>query len=489
MSSEPITSAKVIDADRDGRRAVWIVWTIVLLIAGGYHYLKVREGRGAFVRWRPQVLKFWQGENIFDKQMFPNPPIFPISVYPIMTLPESVGAMTWFALKGALATLSAILCLRMVKEPGRSISPWVIAAALALSFRPILSDLHHANNNIIIMTLVVLSLYAWRKGYDVIAGLALALAISYKVTPGLFGFYFLIKRSWRTVGWTFLGMVLFLFVVPAIVIGRDFNIECLMSWWQRILSPYLTEGVPSRQEMNQSLVGVMFRLFTDSPRGGRYDPELHQAPIFHLSHATVDFLVKGLSIVFVGVLAMLCRTKTTRRDDRRLLGEFSLVVLTMLIVSERSWKHHFVTVLLPYVYLSYRAFDMRLSKRDRNILAGSLIASAILMATTSSEMGGLFAKREGHVVAQWYGMFLAAGIVLYITTAWRVLVERKAVIEADGNIDVESNRDQSNMESDPRTIRVSVDRPGSRIEGSSPIAPPHLDSKRDAAERESRFQP
>ena len=52
-----------------------------------------------------------------------------------------------------------------------------------------------------------------------------------------------------------------------------------------------------------------------------------------------------------------------------------------------------------------------------------LALSALLMATTSTEIGGLFAE-EGHKIAQGYGMFLWAGVVLYIATAWRVWVER-----------------------------------------------------------------
>ena len=54
----------------------------------------------------------------------------------------------------------------------------------------------------------------------------------------------------------------------------------------------------------------------------------------------------------------------------------------------------------------------------------AMVLSALLMATTSSELGGLFADGQGHKIAQGYGMFLWAGVVLYIATAWRVWVER-----------------------------------------------------------------
>ena len=72
---------------------------------------------------------------------------------------------------------------------------------LLLTLRPILGDLHHGNNNLLILFLIVAMFYAWRRGYDIGAGLLLALATSYKVTPALFFVYFAYKRSWRTVGW------------------------------------------------------------------------------------------------------------------------------------------------------------------------------------------------------------------------------------------------------------------------------------------------
>ncbi len=90
---------------------------------------------------------------------------------------------------------------------------------LLLSLRPILGDLHHGNNNLLILFLVVAMYYAWRRGYDIAAGLLLGLATSYKVTPALFFVYFAYKRSWRTVGWGMLGLGIFLLIVPSAVIG------------------------------------------------------------------------------------------------------------------------------------------------------------------------------------------------------------------------------------------------------------------------------
>ena len=126
----------------------------------------------------------------------------------------------------------------------------------------------------------------------------------------------------------------------------------------------------------------------------------------------------------VGLLGLFCRTPTKDRFDPRLLGEFSLVVLTMLFASERSWKHHYVTLLLPYTYLAYRVFMPDWGDRRRWVLAGSLILSALMMVATSTEVGGLFHDGQGHELAQAYGLFCWSGMVLYVATAACLVGER-----------------------------------------------------------------
>jgi alpha-1,2-mannosyltransferase len=415
------------DFDRHFRRALWAVTGVIAVAAAIVHSAKAADERSAFIRWRPQVLDFWQGINIYETHFFPNPPMMPITLSPLMALPPVVGATCWFALKVALTAASVWLCFRIVRRAGRPLPSWFQAGVLVFSLRPFLSDLHHGNNNLLILFLIVAALEAWRKGYDVLAGLILALSISYKVTPALFVFYFLLKGSWRAAGATVLGIGVFLLIVPSLVIGPRFNAECLGMWWHHMLSPFLTKGASSPQEINQSMVGVLTRLLTATKTGdGRYD--VHMAlNLVSWPPAVVGLIVKGVSVLLLGLLAFFCRTKAARRDDPRLLGEFALVVLTMLFLSERSWKHHFVTLLLPYTYLMAEFAYRGLPLRSRVGLAAAMWGSVLLMATTSTELGGLFAHHQGHKIAQGYGMFLWAAVLLYLATAWRVVADRNHV--------------------------------------------------------------
>lgn len=425
----PASVAATSDFDRHFRRAVWIIALCVMAGQAIVYAGKAADERSAFIRWRPQVLELFEGVNIYDVYFFPNPPIMPITLYPFMLLPPVADAVAWFSFKCAVAAASFALCLKMARGTPLPVVSWVQGIIALIVARPFMSDLQHGNNNLLILFLVVATLYAWRKGYDAVAGTILAFAITYKVTPGLFLIYFAWKQQWRVVAYTILGGGTFVLLVPSLVLGPAFTGECSYMWFHRTLGPYVNDGSPGFQEINQSMLGVVMRLLIQETATGRYAVS-QQINFVSWDPKWVLRLVKALSIAWVLGLGFLCRTSTKDRRDPRLIGEWALVVLTMLFVSERSWKHHYVTILLPVVYLACRLIQPGLSRTERRVVLASLIGATFLMATTSTEVGGLFARGQGHKLAQAYGMFFWAGVVLYAATAWRVVAERSAPIEA-----------------------------------------------------------
>ena len=82
-----------------------------------------------------------------------------------MVLPTVPGAMCWFAIKVAMTTRVAGHLLP--DSSGRAdglFPPMFRSLVLLLSLRPILGDLHHGNNNLLILFLIVAMLAAWRRG-------------------------------------------------------------------------------------------------------------------------------------------------------------------------------------------------------------------------------------------------------------------------------------------------------------------------------------
>ena len=170
--------------DRLSQWVFWSFWSTIVLIAAAFYYDKANEQRSAFVRWRPQVLQFAQGVNIYEKMLFPTPPLMPITLYPLMVLPTVAGAMCWFALKVAMTGMALVLCFDFVRPKGGFLPPMFRSLVLLLSLRPILGDLHHGNNNLLILFLIVLMLAAWREGYDLGAGLLLGTGDHVQGDPG-----------------------------------------------------------------------------------------------------------------------------------------------------------------------------------------------------------------------------------------------------------------------------------------------------------------
>jgi hypothetical protein len=213
-------------------------------------------------------------------------------------------------------------------------------------------------------------------------------------------------------------------IVPSLVIGSEFNGECLGMWWHRMITPYVVEGATSTQEFNQSVPAFLSRMLIElTPGQGRYIVH-HALNLAAWPPWAVRYLIKAVIVGLLALLAILCRTRTTDRRDPRLLGEFALVVLTMLFISERSWKHHYVTVLLPITYLVSEFFSPRVGPRSRVVIVLAWALSFGLMASTSTEIGSWFAEGQGHEIAQGYGLFMWAGVVLYATVGWRVWMRR-----------------------------------------------------------------
>jgi alpha-1,2-mannosyltransferase len=322
-----------------------------------------------------------------------------------------------------LMTLLALyLAFRLVEEAGRPFPAWGKALAVVLALRPVVGDLTHGNVNLFILLLVVAGLYAFRRGRDFSAGLLLALAIACKVTPALFVPYFLWKRAWKTLAGCTAGLLLFLGAVPACCLGPARNAELLHSWYRQMIEPFVVQGVVTSEHNNQSLPGLVQRLVTHSPSFITYVNDqltpLEYHNLLDLDPAVARGLVKGCMALFALLVVWACRTPTDRREGWRLAAEFSLVTLGMLLFSERTWKHHCVT--LPFAVVAYYLSACRPGVRLRAYLFGTLAAVVLLMTTTSTglveelERAAKLAQAYGAYV--WAYLLLAAALVVLLKT-------------------------------------------------------------------------
>lgn len=366
---------------------------LILLLAGlgVRHSFKVRDDRSAFRRWQPQIQQM-DDKDIAREFNYPNPPVMAVILEPLALAPPVTGAMLWFCLEATMALTSLYWVFRLVESDEAPFPFWAVALATLLSLKPIADELNHGNVNLFILFLVMASLTAFRSRCDLLAGLLLALAISCKVTPALFVPYFVWKRQWRLLAGCAAGLVLFLYpgLVPALRLGWDDNQQQLLSWYQGMVRPFVIDGKVTSEHVNQSLPGLVFRLLTDSPSFITWNNDVETPARYHnvlsLTTQQAKWLVKGFMGVFALLFVFFARTPTQQRHGWRLAAEMGLVVLGMLLFSERTWKHHCVTLMLPLGVLCYRLAYLRPRSGAWWAVVTSLAVTAVLLLVTG--LGG-----------------------------------------------------------------------------------------------------
>ena len=415
----------------------WLVAALLaFFVALSFQYGdKASQGTGersAVGRWRNQVLDLAAGKDIYRLHNYPNPPIMALILLPVELLPPLAGGLVWFFLKAGMTLLTLAWVFRLVEAPGRPFPTWAKALAVLLSLRPVAGDLSHGNVNLFILFLVAGFLHALYRGRDFLGGLVLALAMACKVTPALFVPYLVWKRAPRALAGCAAGVALFFWpgVVPAAFLGWGHNLELVDGWTANMVKPFVVDGTVTSEHHNQSLPGLVYRLATPSPSFVVYVKNEAGTDVWtpvrwhnflSLSPAAARWLVKGFMGLFVLLIVWTCRTPRPAPGvgSPRLAAEFSLVVLGMLLFSERTWKHHCVTLVLPFIVLSYQLALLWPRKKLRSYLIATLAAVVLLMTTTSTSLLG----KEGGKLAQVYGAYVAVFVLLLAALA--ALLKRK----------------------------------------------------------------
>jgi hypothetical protein len=406
--------------------AAYFILIVAFLAASIPYAVKASENGSAFVRWRNQIEQLFSTENIYLRHAYPNPPIMGVVLYPLTALPPLAGALAWYYLKAALALLALLWAFELVQAPERPFPGWAKLVVALLILRPMLGDLSHGNVNLFILFLVLAALMGYCRGRDFFAGAVLGLAIACKVTPVLFVPYFLWKRAGKVLAGTALGLVLFLEIVPAALLGWERNHQLLCSWTRQMAQPYLEAGqVLYTEHANQSLPAVVLRLTTANPSFSTYIDEQKVPLTFHnlveWDPAVATWLVRCCLVLFMALVVWACRTPTSERRGWRLPAEFSLVLVGMLLFSERTWKHHCVVLLLPFAVLVYLLAGEWKNDRQRAWLAAALgLAVLVFWSTSTGLLKDSFAKQM-----QVYGGNLWANVLLAAALLGALMASRE----------------------------------------------------------------
>ncbi|HKQ46686.1 MAG TPA: glycosyltransferase family 87 protein [Phycisphaerae bacterium] len=388
-------------------KVLWGILLAVLVTAGVQAAVQIRKvdssafratgerRKTALGRWMPDAHALTAGENPYGPgHWFPTPPLVLICLVPFTKMPLALAGGLWAALKIAGVALAFTLLHRSLAKKGVVVPTGVWLMTAIFGTRAVFSDIQHANVNTFVLIWIALAWTLFMKGKDFWVGIFLVAAIVTKITPALLLLYFVYKRAWRVCLGGLVGIALFFFIVPGISLGFTRNWALLTSWYHMLVEPFAREGYAALEIANQSLYGVLVRLLSNAGILSIVHMPDQQAwasgmeEMARPATALGRLLRPAITLTALAALAWLCRAKTAKRQDPRLLLEFGLVLLAMLLLSERTWKHHATTLPLIYLGIWYALTCLPWNEKFRSWVVAGLGVQLVLLVGLSEGLVG-----------------------------------------------------------------------------------------------------
>jgi hypothetical protein len=223
---------------------------------------------------------------------YPYPPLYAISLAPLSKLPTHWQGMVWFFLNLFLLWRIALECLRLLKlfpdkGTGKAFPAWLGGSALAGVFIPALDCLQRGQTEIVLVFFLLLGVrLIWQNNnaLSVFAGgVLLALPVVIKLLPALPVCIILfmglvakvfntseeaisLKSRWlESLTGVLAGLLLFIWILPGAIVGRQANSKHLQNWYAAVpqkdmVNIYPTSRLRSpRIYRNQSMDNGIYR--------------------------------------------------------------------------------------------------------------------------------------------------------------------------------------------------------------------------------------
>ena len=326
-----------------------------------------------------------------------------------------LGPFLWSVFKLGLAWWMLWVALGLAHKNPRLAPPWVLWVVLLGSFRVLHSDVQHGNLNLVVGATVVLGIVQVARGRDALGGAAFGLGATMKVTPFLGLVWLLARGSWKGV-MGLAGGVLAGLLAPAPWLGLERSLQMAGAWTRQMLLPYLGGrelSLLQTEHINQSMLGVLARHLTDAvaiPARARGPLEPLQINWISLEPGTFRAVHLVASLAVLGLFFWtVWRARKQNQGPASALGAGALMGLAMVMLSERSWKHHHVLLPLALVFLTWAATK----ERSRRLALVLLAAAAVAFAGT----GDAFLGAYGSDLAEAFGAYAFGDLVLFLGIA------------------------------------------------------------------------
>lgn len=245
-------------------------------------------------------------------------PSFLVTFEPLTRLSIDSAYWVWFA--ASMGALIAALTI-LFAEYEISGAAMMVTLGLFMLFPGVTAHFEFAQSQFVLLLGLVVMLYGLRHRRDRLAGLALGLAVMFKLFPIVMAGYLLSRRRWRALAWTF-GTI----TIGAALLVPFFSLRDLLQFFRNngqdpyILSYYNIAPAAF-------LSRVYWHLFT-----------------VHSSDLLRHTIVHGFDLAIL-LMAFFASARDASSED---LG-MSLWILAMLLVSPLVWIHYLPLLIIPMV--------------------------------------------------------------------------------------------------------------------------------------------
>jgi hypothetical protein len=284
-------------------------------------------------------------------------PFFALLMVPFALLPMDVACLAWHVLSFASLFLGLKCAFRLSgrDRPLASVDALAVLAGTGIFW----ADAFTLGQIAVVTLALSIAAIDLARTRPWVGGALAGLAAAIKVTPGILGFYFLLKRRWAAAAASFAGFALCAAMcVPAWGLSRTVDLHRQWVEESRVTTGerFFAEQISIRYQ-NQSLHAWAARMFMEVNAGRGKKP--FRVNVANLSPAAAVSLVRILQ----APLALLCLFAIfARRPGEPLrLSEAGLLLAATTFISPIAWTFHLVVILPAVVCL----WDRRTVRESR----------------------------------------------------------------------------------------------------------------------------
>jgi hypothetical protein len=307
--------------------------------------------------------------------------LFACLIYPLSKLPIYIATVIWLM-------MNFFFLVRLIKIIGSYFKltvltikqQWIfLAMCTAGCLKFAISNIEAQQITICILYLTLQGLELIWKDKKVLGALLIALAINFKILPIFLIPYLIFRKEFVAYFFIFVFYGL-MFVIPALFIGKNHNIDLLYSWWG-LINPTNAKHIVDTEEggFNSLTTWLATLLVYEPPRP--HDPHLYRN-IASISVEKLELIINITRLLFLGFAAYFVRiwpfNKIEGKMQRYWEISYFLLITPLLFPHQQYYSFLLVTPALCFIYYHFITHYQSMSKRKYRLMITAFIASFIL---------------------------------------------------------------------------------------------------------------